>query len=354
MTLWTLVHCPWDSPGKNIGVGCHVLLQGIFLTRGLNLTLLNLLHWQTGSLPLVPHEKPQTYIQRQWHPTPVLLLLPGKSHVWRSLAGRSPQGCEESDTTEWLHFRFSLSYVGEGNGNPLQCSCLENPRDGGAWWAAVYRVIQSRTQLKWLSSSSMKYVPHMPWHKALKYFLKAFYLNITRMLVMMNWVNLVKQSPSWGHFYHSVQFSSVSQSCPTLCDPMNCSTPGLPVHHQVREFTQTHVHRVSDTIQPAISSSVVPFSSCPQSLPASGSFPMSQLFAWGGQSIGVSASASVLPMNTQDWSPLGWTGWISLQSKGLSIIRHDVFMTYSGKGRLALTQCIHICLALKHGWSHLK
>ena len=69
---------------------------------------------------------------------------------------------------------------------------------------------------------------------------------------------------------------------------------------------------------PTISSSVVPFSSCPQCLPASGFFPMSQLFAWGGQSIGVSASASVLPMNTQDWSPLGWTGWISLQSKGLS------------------------------------
>ena len=69
---------------------------------------------------------------------------------------------------------------------------------------------------------------------------------------------------------------------------------------------------------PAISSYVVPFSSCPQSLPASGSFPMSQIFASGGQSIGVSASASVLPVNTQDWSPLGWTGWISLQSKGLS------------------------------------
>ena len=69
---------------------------------------------------------------------------------------------------------------------------------------------------------------------------------------------------------------------------------------------------------PAISSSVIPFSSCPQSFPASGSFPMSQLFAWGGQIIGVSASASVLPMNTQDWSPSGWTGWISLKSKGLS------------------------------------
>ena len=74
----------------------------------------------------------------------------------------------------------------------------------------------------------------------------------------------------------------------------------------------------SQWCRPAISSSAVPFSSCPQSLPASGSFPMSQLFTWGGQSIGVSASASVLPMNTQDWSPLGWTGWISLQSKGLS------------------------------------
>ena len=76
----------------------------------------------------------------------------------------------------------------------------------------------------------------------------------------------------------------------------------------------------SQWCHPAISSSVFPFSSCPQSLPASESFPMSQLFAWGGQSIGVSASTSVLPMNTQDWSPLGWTGWISLQSKGLSRI----------------------------------
>ena len=74
----------------------------------------------------------------------------------------------------------------------------------------------------------------------------------------------------------------------------------------------------SQWCHPAISSSVVPFSSCPQSIPASGSFPMSQLFTWGGQSTGVSASASVLPLNTQDWSPLGWTGWISLQSKGLS------------------------------------
>ena len=90
--------------------------------------------------------------RRQWHPTPVLL--PGKSHGLRSLEGCSPWGRWGSDTTEWLHFHFSLSCIGEGNGNPLQCSCLENPRDSGAWWAAVYGVTESRTQLKWLSSSS--------------------------------------------------------------------------------------------------------------------------------------------------------------------------------------------------------
>ena len=90
--------------------------------------------------------------RRQWQPTPVLL--PGKSHEWRSLVGCSPWGREELDTTEWLHFHFSLSCIGEGNGNPLQCSCLENSRDGGAWWAAVYGVTQSQTRLKRLSSSS--------------------------------------------------------------------------------------------------------------------------------------------------------------------------------------------------------
>ena len=79
---------------------------------------------------------------------------PGKSHGQRSLVGCSPWGLEESDTTERLHFHFSLSCIGEGNGNPLQCSCLENPRDGGAWWAAVYGVAQSRTRLNRLSSSS--------------------------------------------------------------------------------------------------------------------------------------------------------------------------------------------------------
>jgi len=91
--------------------------------------------------------------RRHWHPTPVLL--PGESHEQRSLVGCSPWGRTESDTTEQLHFHFSLLCIGEGNGKPLQCSCLENPRDGGAWWAAIYGVAQSRTRLKRLSSSSM-------------------------------------------------------------------------------------------------------------------------------------------------------------------------------------------------------
>ena len=114
---------------------------------------------------------------------------------------------------------------------------------------------------------------------------------------------------------YSVQVSSFTQLCPTFCNPMNCSTPVLPVHQQLSELTQTHARRWCHL---TISSSVVPVSSCPQSFPATRSFPMSKLFTSGGQSIEVSASASVLPMNTQDWSPLGWTGWISLQSKGLS------------------------------------
>ena len=121
----------------------------------------------------------------------------------------------------------------------------------------------------------------------------------------------------WGSLCSShVQFSSVAQSCPTLRDPMNRNMPGLPIHHQFPEFTQTHVHRVSDAIQPSHSlsspSSPAPNPSQHQSL------PMSQFFTWGGQSTGVSALASFLPKKSQGWSPSGWTGWISLQSKGLS------------------------------------
>ena len=108
----------------------------------------------------------------------------------------------------------------------------------------------------------------------------------------------------------------VAQSCSTLCDRVDYRTPGLPAHRQIPEFTQTHVHWVGDTIQP--SHPVISFSCCPQSFPASRSFQMSQFFSLGVQSIGVSVSASVLPMNIQDWFPLEWTGWISLQAKGVS------------------------------------
>ena len=107
---------------------------------------------------------------------------------------------------------------------------------------------------------------------------------------------------------------SVAQWYPTLCNPMDCSISGFPVLHYFLEFAQTHFHWVGDRYHPTMSSSVIPFSSCLPSFPASGSFQMSQFFISGGQSIGVSASASVPPMNTQDWPPLGW---ISLKPKGL-------------------------------------
>ena len=120
-------------------------------------------------------------------------------------------------------------------------------------------------------------------------------------LPQIEWLNTIISYSVGG------QFSSVTQSCPTLCDPMDSSTPGFPVYRQLLELAQTHVHRVSDAIQP----------SHPLSSP-SGSFQMSQLFQSGGQSVRASASASVLPTIIQDWFPLGLTGWISLQSKGFS------------------------------------
>ena len=120
----------------------------------------------------------------------------------------------------------------------------------------------------------------------------------------------------------SVQFSSVAQSCPTLCDPMNQSTPGLPVHHhQLLEFTQTHcIKSVMLSSHLILCCPLLLLSPIPPSIRV---FAVSQLFTWGGQSPGVLALASVLPMDTHDWSPLGWTGWISLQSKGLSsLLQH--------------------------------
>ena len=124
---------------------------------------------------------------------------------------------------------------------------------------------------------------------------------------------LTYKSPEKYYLLLSVQFT---QSCPTPCDCMNRNIPGLPVHHQLPDFTQTHVHRVGDAIQQShpLSSSPPP---APNPSQHQGVFQWVNS-AWDGQSIGVLASPSVLPMNTQDWSPLGWTGWISLQSKGLS------------------------------------
>ena len=130
----------------------------------------------------------------------------------------------------------------------------------------------------------------------------------------------------------SQSVSSVPQLCPTLCNPMDCSTPGLPVHHQLPELAKTHVHRVGDAIQPSppLSSPSLAFNLSQHQV----FFQMSQLFASGGQSIGVSASVSVLPMNIQDLIPLGWTGWISFLSKGLSRVfsnitvqKHQFFST---------------------------
>ena len=115
--------------------------------------------------------------------------------------------------------------------------------------------------------------------------------------------------------YLAVLVSSSTQSCPTLSDPMDCSTPGFTVHHQLPKCTQTHVHWVGDAIQ--TSSSVVHFS-CLQSFPASGCFPINRIFTSGGQSTGASASAPVISMNIQDLFPLGFTYLIFLQCKGLS------------------------------------
>ena len=127
------------------------------------------------------------------------------------------------------------------------------------------------------------------------------------------------------------EFSSAAQSCPILCDPMDCGIPGFPIYHKHPEFTQTHVHWVSDAIQPShplLSPSPPAFN-----LSSTRGFQMSQFFTSGGQSSEFSASTSVLPRNTQDWS-LGWTGWISLQSKALSRVfsnntvqKHQLFST---------------------------
>ena len=153
--LWVKVKAslPWSSFKGNFPFTVITKLLTIFSIL-YNTSLSQSYYTNSLYLPLThPHIAPHspTHRRRQQQPTPALL--PGKSHGQRSLVGYSPWGSKELDTTEWLHFHFSLSCTGDGNGNPLQYSCLENPRDGGAWWAAVYGITQTQTQLTRLSSS---------------------------------------------------------------------------------------------------------------------------------------------------------------------------------------------------------
>ena len=150
---------------------------------------------------------------------------------------------------------------GGGNGNPFQYSNLENSMGRGVWQATIHGVRKSQTGLS-------------------------------------DWAGMLLKSNL---------ISSVAKLCPTLCDPRDCSTPSFPVHHQLPELAQTHVYWVSDAIQPSHPLSF-PFPLTFNLSQLSVSFPVSQFFISGGQRIGVSASASVLPMNIQDWFPLGLTG----------------------------------------------
>ena len=196
----------------------------------------------------------------------------------------------------WIqsYWCFTMGKVGEGNGNPLQYSCLKNPMDRGARLATVHGVAKSHMWLSdWMHTLWVRRQPTAP------------------VTLYMSSVHHRTSAPSTAPntLFSSIQFSRsvVSNSLwphesQHTRPPCPSPTPGVYSNSSPSSWW----------CHPTISSSVVPFSSCPQSLPASGSFPVSQLFAWGGQSIGVSASTSVLPMNTQDWSPLGWTGWISL------------------------------------------
>ena len=230
--------------------------------------------------------------RRQWHPTPVLL--PGKSHRRRSLVGCSPWGRWGSNTTERLHFPFSLSCIGEGNGDPLQCSCLENPRDGGTWWSAVYGVAQSWTRLKWRSSSSL--TPECgPLDCAFR-----------------EETNIDNDKIKW----HLKSFCcSVAKLCPTFCDLSDCQASlSFPTSWSLLKLM---------SIESVIPSNYL-ILCCPLLLLPS-IFPSIRVFSnksalcikeYWSQSIG--ALASVLPMNIQGWFPLGLTGWISLLSKGLS------------------------------------
>ena len=216
---------------------------------------------------------------------------------------------------------------GEGNGNLLQYSCLENSMDWGAWCAAVHGVPKNRTQLSnWTETETeaTNTNTHTHTHTHTHMYI---YRERTAIVLRRTCVSWKRKSDFYWPFL--VQFSRSVVSDTLWSHELQytmppCPSPTTGVHSNPCPLTQW--------CHPSTSSSVVPFSSCSQSFPASGSFPMSQFFASSGQSIGASASPLVLPMNTQDWSPLGWTGWI-LQSKELSRVfsnttvqRHQFFI----------------------------
>ena len=206
------------------------------------------------------------------------MFLPGESRVQRSLVGCSPGGRWESDTTERLPFHFSLSCIGESIGNPLQCSCLENPRNEEAWWAAVYGVAQSWTWLKWLSNSSSN-----------------------TCFVSVQFSRSVLSDSLQPH-----EFQHTRPLCPS-------PTPGV----------HSNSCPLSRWCHPAISSAVIPFSSCPQSLQASGSFPMSQLFAWGGRSFSFSISPSKEIPGLISFR-MDWLDLLAVQGTLKSLLQHHI------------------------------
>ena len=183
---------------------------------------------------------------------------------------------------------------------PLQYSCLENSRGRKPWGHKALEMTNAFTLMNF-----------KPFFFFLIYLKKKSHWNFGNECID----SIDGFGPS-GHFGntsspYSVQFSSVAQSCPTLCDPMNCRTPARPPCPSPTPRVYSNSCPLSWWCHPAISSSVIPFSHF-QSFPALGSFQMSQFFPSSGQSIRVSTSASVFPMNIQDWFPFGWTDWISL------------------------------------------
>ena len=202
------------------------------------------------------------------------------------------------------------------------CPTLCDPMDYSLPGSLVHGIFQARV-LEWVAISfSRGSSQPRNWTRVSHIAGRCFTFWATRKIPYQEWSDSL-----WSHLptplILSVQFSSVIQSCPTLCKPMDCSMPGLPVHHQLPEFTQNS-RLLSQWCHPTISSSVVPFSSCLQSFPASGSFPMSQFFASGGQRIGVSASASVLSNEYLGLISfrIDWLDLLAVQGTLKSLLQH--------------------------------